>query len=318
MSESKELVPVRAQQEMSLEETLVLGNVLAQSGYFSDAGQKAQAVVKILAGREYGFGPIASMTGIYLVNGKITLGADMLAKAVKRHPHYDYQVVKLEADECILEFFRNGERIGTSGLTMQQARDAKMNQSWDKRKSAWKEKIPWKNFPRNMLFARCISNGVKWFCPDAVGAVTYTPDEIGAETDERGDIVDVIPMPVPAAPPAEKTSAENATPAAQKPAQQAATKPANSWNGDTIMSIVEAKYAKDGRNAVKMLALSQIITPLDDKDRLIKWASLYRAARGEEGATPKSAALSADNSFLDWEAAADGGNSESIPEVQDA
>jgi hypothetical protein len=196
VSESKELVVVQ-QQEMSLRDTLELGNVLAQSGYFSDARQKAQAVVKILAGREYGFGPIASMTGIHLVNGKITLGADMLAKAVKRHPHYDYQVIKLEADECILEFFRDGKRLGTSSLTMQQARDAKMNQSWDKQKSAWKEKIPWKNFPRNMLFARCISNGVKWFCPDAVGAVTYTPDEMGAETDERGEMIDVTPTPAP-------------------------------------------------------------------------------------------------------------------------
>jgi hypothetical protein len=29
-----------------------------------------------------------------------------------------------------------------------------------------------------MLFARAMSNGVKWFCPDALGLTTYTPEEL--------------------------------------------------------------------------------------------------------------------------------------------
>ena len=45
-------------------------------------------------------------------------------------------------------------------------------------------------FPRNMLFARAMSNGQKWYCPDAFnGATVYTPEELGAETDENGDII---------------------------------------------------------------------------------------------------------------------------------
>ena len=24
----------------------------------------------------------------------------------------------------------------------------------------------WKNYPRNMLFARAMTNGARWFCPD--------------------------------------------------------------------------------------------------------------------------------------------------------
>ena len=66
----------------SLEDTMSLGSVLAKSGYFSDAKGEAQAVVKVLAGREMGFGPIASMTGVHIVQGKPTIGANLLGAAI--------------------------------------------------------------------------------------------------------------------------------------------------------------------------------------------------------------------------------------------
>ena len=47
-----------------LEDTMRLGKVISSSGFFQDARQEAQAVVKVLAGRELGFGPIASMMGV--------------------------------------------------------------------------------------------------------------------------------------------------------------------------------------------------------------------------------------------------------------
>jgi hypothetical protein len=47
-------------------------------------------------------------------------------------------------------------------------------------------------FPRNMLFARCISNGVKWFCPDIfLGAPVYTPEELGATVDRDGTVIEL-------------------------------------------------------------------------------------------------------------------------------
>ena len=44
-----------------------IGKMMAESGYFTDARQAAQAGVKVLAGQEMGFGPFASMTGIYVI-----------------------------------------------------------------------------------------------------------------------------------------------------------------------------------------------------------------------------------------------------------
>jgi hypothetical protein len=54
----------------------------------------------------------------------------------------------------------------------------------------------WKRYPRNMLFARCISNAARWFCPSVFGGPVYTPDELGAAVDpEEGNVIDVSPEP---------------------------------------------------------------------------------------------------------------------------
>jgi hypothetical protein len=47
-------------------------------------------------------------------------------------------------------------------------------------------------FPRNMLFARAMSNGVKWYCPDVTSGVTvYSEGEIsGVNT------IDAVNVPV--------------------------------------------------------------------------------------------------------------------------
>ena len=48
-----------------------------------------------------------------------------------------------------------------------------------------------------MFFARAISNGAKWYTPGIFGgAPVYTPDEMGADVDEDGDIIDAEVEPV--------------------------------------------------------------------------------------------------------------------------
>jgi len=160
-----------------------LGTVLAQSGFFSDAKQASQAVVKVLAGRELGFGPIASMTGVNIIQGKPAIGANLMAAKVKGSGKYNYRQVELTDEACELAFFEGNQEIGRSRFTMQDAQRAGLN-----------GKENWKKYPKNMLFARAISNGARWYCPDAFGGVTvYTPEELGAEVDGDGDIIDVTP-----------------------------------------------------------------------------------------------------------------------------
>ncbi len=183
MTDEKALVPFR--------DTMDLGKVLAKSGYFSDARDEAQAVVKVLAGREMGFGPIASMTGVHIVQGKPTIGANLLGAAIKGSGRYDYRVIELTNDRAEIAFMQNGQEIGRSVFTMDDARQAGLANKGGS----------WKMYPRNMLFSRAMSNGARWYCPDVFSGVTpYTPEEMGAEVehDDSGDVIDVTPTPVQA------------------------------------------------------------------------------------------------------------------------
>ena len=195
-----------------------IGKMMAMSGYFTDARDAAQASVKIMAGMEMGFGAFASMTGIYIISGKPSVGANLMASAVKSNPKYDYRVRKMEDTECVIEFFEvvDGKResIGTSKFTAAEAKKANVK-NMDK-------------FPRNMLFARAMSNGIRWFCPDVFsGNPTYTPEELGADVNEDGEVISVeqpkanTPTEAPQEPVIEAEVIEpvSNTPAKKKPAE---------------------------------------------------------------------------------------------------
>jgi len=161
----------------SFEDAARAAKAMAQSKYFSDADDVSKAMVKILAGHEMGFGAFASMSGIHVIKGKPSIGANLMAAAVKSHPRYDYRVRKMQDDVVALEFFERGESVGMSEFTEADAQKAG-TQNMGK-------------FARNMLFARAMSNGVKWYAPDVFnGSAVYTPDELGATVDGDGQYVD--------------------------------------------------------------------------------------------------------------------------------
>lgn len=157
---------------------LALGELMARSGFFADAREAAQACVKIMAGQELGIAPVAAMTAFYIIQGRPALSANLMAALVKRSGRYDYRVELLTNEECRLAFYERGEKVGTSSFTMEDARVSGKAGGQN-----------WKTFPRNMLFARALSNGVRWFCPDLTIAPIYTPDELGVP-----EIVEADPL----------------------------------------------------------------------------------------------------------------------------
>lgn len=159
------------------EETEKVALAMQKSNWFKDVTDVDKAVVKILAGREMGFGPFASMRGVYIIQGTPALAANLMAAAVKRSGRYNYKVKQMLDTVCEIEFFENGQACGSSTFTADDARRAG-TQNMGK-------------FPRNMLFARAMSNGVRWYCPDVLGgSAVYTPEELGAEVNEDGDVIE--------------------------------------------------------------------------------------------------------------------------------
>jgi hypothetical protein len=163
--------------DLSLGETITLAELFAKSGFFADSREAAQCVTKIMAGNELGFGPVASMTGFTIIKGRVSMSANLMAAAVKRSGKYNYRVVKMDDTACEIAFFEGGQEIGRSLFTKADAQKAG-TQNMDK-------------FPRNMLFARAMSNGVKWYCPDITGGPVYTPEELGQPVNEDGEVIAV-------------------------------------------------------------------------------------------------------------------------------
>ena len=156
----------------SLTEIMSIGKAFAESGMFPDIKTASQAVVKIQAGAEMGIPPFAAMSGIHIIAGKPTVGAGLMAANVKGSGKYDYRVVESTDKICSIEFYQLAakdsktayEKIGSSSFTIEDAKKAG-TKNIDK-------------FPKNMLFARAISNGVKWFCPDIFNGPVYVTEEM--------------------------------------------------------------------------------------------------------------------------------------------
>lgn len=156
----RDLIPVS--------EIQTLAKSFAESGLFSDAKDMAKAFVKIQAGQEIGLPPFASMSGIHIIQGKPVMGAGLIASSIKANPKYNYKVVKLSDVICSIDFYEGSEVIGNSSFTIDDAKKAG-TKNIDK-------------FPKNMLFARAISNGVKWYCPDVFAGPVYVPEEFQEQT----------------------------------------------------------------------------------------------------------------------------------------
>lgn len=159
---------------------------LYSSGMFQDAQSVAQAFVKIAAGAELGLTPFQSMSGVHLIKGKPVVGAGLLAALLDRDPNYSY-TVEWEPDEadpiaCTVAVSKNGVLRGKSRFSLEDAKRAGILRD------------NWLKYPSAMLFARAMSQAVRWYAPGATGTSVYVEGELTA------DVEAVIPEGVTAMP----------------------------------------------------------------------------------------------------------------------
>lgn len=167
---------------MAIDDLARMSDAFFKSGMFQDVKSAAQAMVKIQAGLEIGIKPFAAMSGIHIIQGKPTLGAGVIASRIKASGKYDYVVKEMTDLNCSIEFMENGKSIGVSSFSIDDAKKAGTKNT-DK-------------YPRNMLFARAISNGAKWYTPDVFEGSVYTEGEIEPKKEnEYVQYEEVAPAP---------------------------------------------------------------------------------------------------------------------------
>lgn len=210
---------IQVRKQLSYSEIEQISKAFVASGMFgTDMDKISKGITKIMAGQELGLAPFASMRAVHVIEGNATLSANTMAGMVKSSGRYDYEVKKKDLTGCDIDFFeiRNGKRvkIGSETFDIDEAKMAGMFdpecpnaplehnlRNIEKRGRGGSTytkyntcncKDNWKNYPKSMMFARCVSNGVRSYCPDVFsGMLVYTPDELNAQVNATGEVIDM-------------------------------------------------------------------------------------------------------------------------------
>jgi len=221
---------------LSLREIAYFGRMFAASGMFKkdgiDSAEKmGQAVVKIVGGAELGLTPIVAMTQLNMVKGKLELSARVQGALVRRSGLYKWRVIERGYERCRLEFFERErlpigfsewESVGEIEFTIDDAKRGRVY-SVDPNSA-------WQSWPREMLFARALTLGIRTFWPDVfAGATLYDTGEIqDGMPDFEVDPATVVEVPDAddaadrAEQPTEPLRAPDATPTPPPPVAEAA------------------------------------------------------------------------------------------------
>jgi hypothetical protein len=199
--ESRALVPTQVAEldhpitGGELEVLYRLGRGLARSGMFDDAKQADQAFAKLIFGRDLRLSATQAMTDIHIIDGRPEMSANLQAAKVRSSEHYEYRIVELTDEKCEIEFTLNGEVLNpNSTFSMADAVVAGLvlDDGGGGYKLAPKRSTGWIFYRRNMLFARAMSNGVAFHCPDVMNGIrVYAESEISdarrvEQADEAG------------------------------------------------------------------------------------------------------------------------------------
>jgi hypothetical protein len=138
------------------------------SKLYRGIGDEFAVMTIMLAARELDIPPMAALNGgINIINGKTEISARMMSALIMRRGH-TIRVVSSDAEKCVLLGIRsdNNEQL-TETFTIDEARQAGLI----------KEGGGWKKWPKDMLYARCMSRLARRLFPDVIG-MGYVEGEI--------------------------------------------------------------------------------------------------------------------------------------------
>lgn len=133
-----------------------------------------------------GVSRINAITSIHVIEGKPSASADLIASMVRRAGHK----LRITGDEtyAAAELIRCDDPEFT------------YKARWDltkARQAGLLGKAVWKAYPGAMLRSRVITEVARMGASDALLGVIYTPEELGAEVDDHGDVVHTITTVAP-------------------------------------------------------------------------------------------------------------------------
>lgn len=178
---SAELVKHQAAPAASLPEKMQYAKALAASGMLP--GQYRQQPANLLYALEYaeslGLHPMAAITGIHVIEGKPSASAALISALVRRAGHK--LRVKGDDKQAVAQIIRADDPDFVYEVVWTLAR---AEQAGLARKDVWKK------YPAAMLKARAITEVARDACEEALSGMHYTPEELGANVNADGEVVE--------------------------------------------------------------------------------------------------------------------------------
>lgn len=154
---------------------------IVKSGLAPKAVNTADKVLVIaMKGREIGIPAMQALSHIHVIEGRPTMSAELMAALVQRAGH-KLRVIETTHEKCVVEGVRADDPDYPSRLTFDME---------DAKRAGVANKGPWKSYPAAMLRARAISALCRYQFADVLGGVSYVPEELGAEVDAEGEVLE--------------------------------------------------------------------------------------------------------------------------------
>lgn len=153
---------------LSVQDLTARAKLVVESGLAPRDMTPQQLAVIMLKGQELGLRPLEAMESLYVVQGKVGEMTHQLVNMLREAGH-DYHIDETTMDLCTVTIYRSDGTRYTHTVTFKECDDARWNQYWDMKVSAWKVKPTWQGGgQRTMLTYRTISQAIKLYCPEVL------------------------------------------------------------------------------------------------------------------------------------------------------
>lgn len=142
-----------------------------------------KAITIALKARELGIPPMVGFSHIHVIEGKPSMSSElMLSLLYQKLPGVVVNFTETTDKRCAIKAKRPGGEFLEISFAIEDAQRAGLL-----------SKQNWRQFPAAMLRSRCIAAMARVVGPDALMGVSYTPEELGAEVDQAGNVINIDP-----------------------------------------------------------------------------------------------------------------------------
>lgn len=275
---------VKHQQAGSLDSAVRFAQLLSDADLLPRqfVGRPANVLYAVEYGRTLGITPVAAITGIHVIEGKPSASSGLIGALVRKAGHKlrvksdgmswaTAQIVRADDPEFTYECTWNLQRAEQAGLL--QIKDGKPFARDRNGKPA-----TWEKYTAAMLKARAITEVARDACEDVLFGLHYTPEELGANVNADGEVVEADVQQLRRVPSGEADPWSTPGPRQSEPAISPEQSYADTAGTTTNQAAVKELYRQ--ANAAGLLATTVKVG--DDTQEL----GTYLIARGQQLAEP--------------------------------